>query len=127
MAWRDKYLLHPACLVFHEMHGEKLRELGEDIEPNGLRDPITVCKAVANGKLYVWLVDGRNRLIAMEMVGLDTDNVPELEIDWNDAVAHARSANIHRRHLTKQEWADLIVATLRWDELAQLEPVSPKG
>jgi ParB-like chromosome segregation protein Spo0J len=68
--WRDKYKVHPAADVFPMMSDEKLAKLGQDIKANGLRQPIVI--------LHGMLVDGRNRLEAMERAGLPTgpDDVP---------------------------------------------------
>jgi hypothetical protein len=54
--------VHPAADLFPLMSEAELRELGEDIKANGLRASIVLYK----GKL----LDGRNRLDAMELVGV---------------------------------------------------------
>ena len=59
------------------------------------------------------LIDGRNRLAAVELLG-GTIHIRQLRF-FNyhysgSVVARIISKNIHRRHLTKQQQADLIVA-----------------
>ena len=55
--------IHPAAELFPAMSESELRELGENIKAHsGLLSPIIVYE----GKL----LDGRNRLDAMEMVGI---------------------------------------------------------
>jgi hypothetical protein len=61
-SWRDHLKIHPAADLFPLMSESELRELGEDIKANGLRSPIVLTDDM--------LLDGRNRLDAMELVGL---------------------------------------------------------
>jgi len=66
MSWRDHLKIHPAAELFPLMSEPELRELGEDIKAKGtIHHPIVLYQ----GKL----LDGRNRLDAMEMVGFDFD------------------------------------------------------
>ena len=60
--WRDILPVHPAADLFPLMSESELRELGEDIETNGLQSPIII----HDGRL----LDGRNRLDAMALMGL---------------------------------------------------------
>jgi hypothetical protein len=60
--WRKHLPVHPAAELFPMMPESELRELGEDIKKNGLLSPI----AIYDGRL----VDGRNRLDAIELVGM---------------------------------------------------------
>jgi hypothetical protein len=61
-SWRDHLPIHPTAELFPLMSESELRELGENIKANGLVSSIVLYK----GKL----LDGRNRLDAMEMVGI---------------------------------------------------------
>ena len=86
------------------MSDEELDALAGDILVNGLRESIKI-----RGDL---LLDGRNRLEAAERVGVeigrggrDIEHLPAV-----DPVRFIISANINRRHLTKAQRADLIVA-----------------
>jgi hypothetical protein len=61
------------------------------------------------------LLDGRNRLEAIERAGIKLNSLGGHAIERLpavDAVGYIISLNIHRRHLTKQQQADLIVAAL---------------
>jgi hypothetical protein len=62
MSWRDHLKIHPAAELFSLMSEPELRELGEDIKAKGtIHHPIVLYQGE--------LLDGRNRLDAMEMVG----------------------------------------------------------
>ena len=65
-SWRDTITVHPAADLFPLLGDADLMALGEDIKCNGLNTPIA--GIVENDKFI--LVDGRNRLDAMERVGL---------------------------------------------------------
>jgi hypothetical protein len=107
--WRDTYKVHPAADVFPMMSDEELDALGQDIKANGQSYPVVF---TADG---TELVDGRNRLEAAERAGLpDTTPRQHGHLDKGvDPVAFIIGANIRRRHLTKQQQADLIVAALK--------------
>src|SRR6516164_6629030 len=62
-SWRDVLPVHPAAELFPLMSIAELRELGEDIKRRGLLQPI----AFFRNKL----LDGRNRLDAMQLVGIE--------------------------------------------------------
>jgi hypothetical protein len=128
--WRKKFKVHPGADVFPMMDDDELAKLGEDIKANGLKEPISVY--YPNGlRGEAVLLDGRNRLEAVERAGLSTD-ISKRPVHTGDPVAYIISANIHRRHLTKAEKADLIVAAHKAAEKAadkpvQVEPVFTKG
>src|SRR6516225_6420384 len=71
--WREKYHVHSAADVFPMMSDDELQKLGEDIKKHGLKHPLTFFKS---GDDVSVLVDGRNRLMAMELVGIDPDTIP---------------------------------------------------
>src|SRR5262249_11562484 len=106
--WRKKYRVHPAADVFPMMRDEELQKLGENIKAHGLAEPIA---HKSDGEV----LDGRNRLEAMERAGIPFDLFVDHGlsvdhgIDGQEAVEFIISKNIHRRHLTKQQEADLIV------------------
>jgi hypothetical protein len=125
--WRDVLPIHPAADLFPRMSESELRELGEDIKANGLRASIVLYK----GKQ---LLDGRNRLDAMELVGIkfafmrqknkfvslyacDGSNIfnafGRIEHFDGGPYAFVLSANIHRRHLTAELKRDLIEKLLK--------------
>ena len=114
MTWRDRYKVHPAADVFPMMSDEELAALGADIKANGPKAAPTVDISGA-------LLDGRNRLEAAERAGLAFTDASMI-VHTGDPVAFIISMNIHRRHLTKAQQADLIVAALNAGE----KPIQPK-
>ena len=121
--WRDVLPIHPAAELFPLMSQDELRALGEDIKKNGLRLPVTVWKC-PHGR--TWLLDGRNRLDALERVL----GVPVVARDGDALVWRARhehlpsdtdpwayviSANLHRLHLTAKKKRDTIAKLLQAD------------
>jgi molybdopterin synthase catalytic subunit len=76
-SWRDVLKIHPACELFPLMSRAELKELGEDIKKNGLVEKIKIIDKTDHNDLaanqVLIVVDGRNRLDAMEMVGIERD------------------------------------------------------
>jgi ParB/Sulfiredoxin domain len=105
--WRNVYKVHPAADVFPMMTDDELAKLGEDIKANGLRCPIVRYRE-KDGNAF--LLDGRNRLEAIERAGLTYRSCMDSEVYSGDPVSLIIGLNIHRRHLTKEQQADLIVA-----------------
>jgi hypothetical protein len=165
--WRDRIKVHPAAKAYPMMSDAELDDLAKDIEKNdSLRHGITLwtpAKWNAIGKkkqgenLFAWaqrkkfdlyLVDGRNRLAAI-------DRIPDAELreallgtvfsldgyefpctllfgdDERDIVALVESLNLQRRHLTADQKRDAIAALLRADptrsdrEIAKATDSSP--
>ncbi len=116
--WREKYQVHPSADVFPMMSDEELAALGADIKTHGVRVPIGLFqKFDGNGELVEdWLIDGRNRLEAAERVGFDIEDIPAAVVHCSDVATWVIGLNIHRRHLTKQQQADLIVAAIKAGE-----------
>jgi hypothetical protein len=127
-SWRDDYEIHPAANFFPMMPEDELRKLGEDIRANGLKDDIVVW---CSGREDDWrtpctqyVLDGRNRLAAMELVGHDYEfetsgrierlyEFPREDTGTVDPYAYVISKNILRRHLSKEQQADLIVQVIK--------------
>jgi hypothetical protein len=130
--WRDAIEVHPAAELFPLMSESELRELGEDIKANGLRASIVLYKDK--------LLDGRNRLDAMELVGIKFGFMAEQGrptknkffylhacdgsgiLDGDAAIIDhfdgdpynfVLSANLHRRHLTGEQKRELIAKVLK--------------
>lgn len=103
------YTVHPAAAVFPAMNDADLKELANDIGEHGLHQPLILTHDESV------LVDGRNRLRACEIAGVDftTETLPE---DYTDeqTIDYIVSANIRRRHLTAGQKAMLA---------AELEPM----
>jgi hypothetical protein len=118
-SWRDVVKVHPAADVFPRMTQTELQALGEDIARNGLRVRVIIGLDPETGEEV--LLDGRNRLDAMELVGERVLKNNELDsyvkagalIGGFDPAAVVIGANIRRRHLTKQQQAQLIVAAVK--------------
>jgi hypothetical protein len=70
-SWRDVLPEHPACKLFEPMSADELRELGEDIKKHGLKNQIVLWQPGAPGDRDqpLYLLDGRNRLDALERMG----------------------------------------------------------
>jgi hypothetical protein len=110
-SWRDTMRVHEACERFPPMSADELRELGEDIKKNGVRYPVAVWTDPNSGEEL--LLDGRNRLDAMELVGLDVFNGSDGDLAYEtvegDPYSLALSFNLHRRHLTDEQRRDAII------------------
>jgi hypothetical protein len=134
--WRKHLAVHPAAELFPLMAETELKELASDIAETGLRAPI-VGWAVDSQ----FLLDGRNRLDAMALLGLlyETDDHHVGVKKWTgkqwrdqpggrigfapgcefqnfvdgDPYAIALSLNVHRRHLTAEQKRELIAKVLK--------------
>ena len=72
--WRTLLKVHPACDLFPPMERDDLLALGQDIKANGLCDPFVFWAPGANTQRphpEFMLLDGRCRLDACELVGLE--------------------------------------------------------
>jgi hypothetical protein len=114
--WRGVLPVHPACDLLPAMTESELRELGDDIKRHGLHTPVVI---FTDQEGTEYLLDGRNRLGAMEIVGLpiviDGELNPDIvhKISGNvDPVAWVLSANLLRRHLTNEQKTELIAKVL---------------
>ena len=134
MSWRDHIKVHPAAELFPIMSEPELRELAEDIKANGQRTPALFLVMQDGDKV---LLDGRNRLHAMELAGLLPDGefptyydtiVDEPGLDPHTFVL---SLNLHRRHLTNEQKIALVEKLARerpdWSarRVAKVTKVSP--
>jgi hypothetical protein len=91
----SKLTVHPAADIFPMMSEEELQDLAEDIKANGLVHPLIVDKDNQ-------LIDGRNRLAACKLAGIE----PRFEqLNGRDPLAYIASANLKRRNLTKGQQA----------------------
>jgi hypothetical protein len=129
-SWRDVLKIHPAADLFPMMSPDELVALGEDIKKHGMRVPLVLWHG--HDDLELQLLDGRNRLDALEAVGvnlvLETPINPGLAVDVTcfgrevliqhekngvDPYAYVISANIHRRHLTGEQKRELIAKLIK--------------
>jgi hypothetical protein len=68
--WREVLPIHPAADMLPLMSAEQLREHADDIAAQGLIVPVTITEHVADdGKHTVLLLDGRNTLDALALLG----------------------------------------------------------
>jgi len=140
--WRDVLKIHPAVELFPPLDPDEMRALGDDIRKHGLHEPVVVMRQYRRregGTMDVReydlvLIDGRNRLDAMEAVGftlvrdgkLDPTlghkalglepltGVAYAELDDDvDVYAFVVSRNIHRRHLTAEKKRELIAKLIK--------------
>lgn len=143
-SWRDVLPVHPAAELFPLMPPDELRELGEDIKKHGLKSRIVLWAPGTNESHGPYsLLDGRNRLDAMEAVGIRVVKDGELDVPPTlscpspimrlyeksqpyslamkklppelryDPWTYVVSANIHRRHLTAGQRRDLIATLIK--------------
>lgn len=90
---------HPYAKLFPMLPEAELHKLADDIRDNGQRYPIIVDSDDR-------IIDGRNRALACEIAGVE----PVIEArDFTDreALAFVVSTNLHRRHLTESQRADI--------------------
>lgn len=112
-SWRDHLKVHPAADLFPMLAPDELRALGEDIRTNGLHEPVVIWRDAQGHQL----LDGRNRLDAMEAVGLDIDRFLASAMRYvespADPWAYVISRNIHRRHLTAEQKRELLAKVIK--------------
>jgi hypothetical protein len=93
------------------MASDELKALGEDIKKNGLQERVKfIIKADQSRKI---IIDGRNRLAAMELAGVPVNDNHFEMVHHADIYAYVISANIHRRHLTREQKQELIAKVLK--------------
>jgi hypothetical protein len=130
--WRDVLPVHPAAELFPMMSDAEVDELAADIRKHGLRQAIVFWQSEADE----WsLLDGRNRLEAMERGGIrfayamqSPSRGPKLasrcgygstlrhvarEADGVDPYAYVLSTNVNRRHLTAEQKRTIAAAVLK--------------
>lgn len=108
---RYDYAVHWYALLFPELPADEYEKLKEDIRANGQLQPIVIAKK-DDGNYE--LLDGRHRIKICQELGItpytvlfrDVHNVRAemTEVDFIDSV------NLHRRHMTDDQRAQLAVA-----------------
>jgi hypothetical protein len=115
-----KYTIHPAANEFPLMGKDEFDELVQDITLNGQTDLIVVR---TTGKTCE-IIDGRNRQMACEVVGVECQ-----EREWDgteqEIIPFIISKNIRRRNLTDEQKAAIIVK-LRGPAIKEEAAVSKK-
>ena len=90
--------IHPVCELLPVLPEDQLEELAEDIKENGLKIPIQTYK----GKV----VDGRNRLLACQLAGVEPKFQEIKTKDGNGSIYDlVKSLNLVRRHLNDDQRA----------------------
>jgi ParB-like nuclease domain len=91
--------VHPLAAKCRIISDDEMAELVASITENGLKQPLTLD----------WLgrlADGRNRLRACELAGVEPSFVTDPELTDDKAVARfVRAQNVNRRHMSKGEQA----------------------
>lgn len=133
-SWRDVLPVHPACELFPPLSPDELQALADDIQANGLHSTLVLWVGDDTTKL----LDGRNRLDALQLLGLLDIKDDDLSIKkfWNgeerkwiddeakglglyfdrcydgDPYDLALSYNAHRRHLAAEQKRELIAKVI---------------
>lgn len=106
--------VHPAAEIFPMMSAKEKADLVEDIRANGVRSRIELLGETLEDAV---LLDGRNRMEAMEVLGIAFDAHYKLTSpdDVPDPVGYVLSLNLHRRHLSESQRAMVAesIATLK--------------
>jgi DNA methylase len=100
MSW----MVHPAASLFPVMAGDELKQLAADVGEHGLHEPVWLWR---DGDGQEWLLDGRNRVAACEIAGVD---VTTQQYHGDDPISFIMSLNLFRRHLTAGQRAFLALA-----------------
>lgn len=95
------YEVHPLAELIPGMSDAEYRELRDDIEANGMAEPITLYE----GKV----LDGRHRARACEELGIEAKT---RQHEGDDPVRRVISLNVHRRHLTTVQKASIAKAAM---------------
>jgi len=94
---------HPAAELFPMMTDIELRELADDIQKNGLLEPIIIYRDM--------VLDGRNRLVACKLAGVPP-KFQEANGETKSPTLYVISKNLHRRHLTISQRAAIGAETV---------------
>ena len=95
------YPVHSAATLFPLMDAEALQALADDIREHGQREPVILYHGA--------VLDGRNRLRACELAGVEPRFVTRDDAEVGDPIDFVLSLNKHRRHLEPPQLATLSV------------------
>lgn len=106
----DEFKFHAAANLFPLMGEPELAQLASDIKNHGLRVPVEIFEGQ--------VIDGRNRVAACRLAGVEVD---WFEVHPDDPVAYVLSLNLHRRHLNETQRAMVAARTLEYHKAAAKE------
>jgi hypothetical protein len=106
---------HPISEVFPAMEGDEFQALVDDIEKNGVRQPLVMYQ----GKI----LDGRNRWRACEKLGIKPKTT---DYRGDDPVGFVLSLNLTRRHLTPSQRA-MVAAKISTVGAGARTDLGPRG
>src|SRR5262245_6468475 len=100
--------VHPAANVFPLLEGEEFDALVADVREYGLKNPVTLYHGA--------VIDGRNRVRACLAAGWSWRAIRGMCVELSgagagqidDPVAYVISVNIHRRHLSAEQKAEML-------------------
>lgn len=87
---------HKIANIFPLIHGPDFQQLIDDIKANGLIESVVIYEGQ--------ILDGRNRYKACQQAGVQPHFV---DYEGDDPVGHVVSLNLHRRHLSESQRADV--------------------
>jgi phage N-6-adenine-methyltransferase len=122
--WLDDLKVHPAAELLPRMEPAELWELAEDIKKNRLQSRIKVLKAEYGGTRQYFVIDGRNRLDAIEWAmgpikvfeapgSIPNQRFFECVEDIGDPYDYVMSMNLRRRHLTGEQKREVVAKWLK--------------
>jgi hypothetical protein len=131
--WQEMVKIHPAAEMFPMMSPAELEELARDISDHGLRNGIVFWTPEdLSGKRpeEIYLLDGRNRLAAIELaytkaaereealrdaiyINPEQERCASLLRSETDPYAYVVSVNIRRRHLDAEQKRGIIAKLLK--------------
>lgn len=126
--------VHPAADKLPLMGQAELKDLAEDIKANGLQEPIILW--TDNGSKDAFLLDGRNRMAALKLLGItDPYEAPPGKIVGDtvrtlagvDPEKFVSSMNVYRRHLTTEQKRDYVTALIAVDPKASDRSIARKA
>ena len=149
--------VHPAAASLPMMGEDELKEMAAGIKTNGLQQPIVIFednRDAANGSkgpFPTYLLDGRNRLAALALLGIDkpydapksklaayspvrtVKAIQKFSVDgkmvWEtdvDPYSMVMSLNVHRRHLTAEQKRQAIADHIKLDPSASDRKIGRK-
>ncbi len=101
-----KYEQHELSAAFPRMSDEQFKALVDDIDENGLREPIVVYKKK--------IIDGWHRYSAC--MELNVKSLKMVEYEGVDPAGYVLSKNLHRRHMDVSQRAFAVAKCVNWQE-----------